>query len=164
MKKAILFFALLWLGFCGIATADMVTLQSGETIISDPTAQHLEWYVSRIDANKKLLIVHYRWTNADGSSAAYVGRTPWKQWTCRDIEVPGSNDECVGAGDPYPCCTGEGTGTCDDMQDTCFSDIFLFQVRSQDVGTAIGKGLRTLIWNKFKQDVLSQGNEGTFEE
>lgn len=47
---------------------------------------------------------------------------------------------------------------------TCFTDVFSFQVRSQDVGTAIGAGLRQLIWNKFRADVLTGSNNGTFEE
>lgn len=46
----------------------------------------------------------------------------------------------------------------------CFTDVFSFQVRSQDVGTAIGAGLRQLIWNKFRRDVLTGSNNGTFEE
>jgi hypothetical protein len=44
-----------------------------------------------------------------------------------------------------------------------FTDIFSFLIRQQDVGVKIGVGLRTLILNKFKADVLSAGNSGTFD-
>lgn len=45
----------------------------------------------------------------------------------------------------------------------CFTDVFTFHIRSQDVGKSIGAGLRSLIWNKFKAAMLTTGNDGTFE-
>lgn len=44
----------------------------------------------------------------------------------------------------------------------CFDDVFSFQVRAQDVGTPIGAGLRKLLWNKFKQEIIPT-NDGVFE-
>jgi len=49
-------------------------------------------------------------------------------------------------------------------EDECFSDVFTFQVREVDVGTSIGHGLRTLIWNKMRPDILTGANNGTFGE
>jgi hypothetical protein len=49
-----------------------------------------------------------------------------------------------------------------EITDTDFDDVFGFIVRQQDVGTKIGVGLRALIWNKFKSEVLTAGNDGTF--
>jgi len=50
-----------------------------------------------------------------------------------------------------------------ECSDTCFTDVFTFQIRAQDVGTPIGVGLRTLIWNRMKQDILTGGNDGSFD-
>ena len=86
----------------------------------------------------------------------------WNTWNCVNTPVPGENSECVAEDDPYDCCSGEGTGTCDDMLDTCFSDVFGFVIRSQDVGTPLGQGLRTLIYNAWRDDVIP-GNDGTFQ-
>lgn len=44
---------------------------------------------------------------------------------------------------------------------TCFDDTFGFTIRAQDVGTTLGAGLKQLLWNKMKADVLSPGNDGT---
>ena len=49
------------------------------------------------------------------------------------------------------------------LDDSCFTDVFSFQIRQQDVDTSIGAGLRTLIWNQMKADVLTGGNDGTFD-
>jgi hypothetical protein len=48
-------------------------------------------------------------------------------------------------------------------EQTCFTETFGFAIRAQDVGSAIGVGLRNLLWNKMKADVLTGGNDGTFE-
>jgi len=36
------------------------------------------------------------------------------------------------------------------IQDSDFTDIMGFEIRTQDVGTKIGLGLKQLIWNKLK--------------
>ena len=142
--------------------ADKIVLDSAETL-STPQATHMDWHVSKIDAKTKILQITYRWRDATDGTIHLGSRSDWQRWSCRDIEVPGENVDCTDALVPYECCTGLGTGTCDDMEDTCFSDVFGFTIRTQDVGTSIGLGLRTLIWNKMKADVLSPTNDGTFE-
>lgn len=143
--------------------ADSLTLDTEETL-QVPTSRHMDWYIDRIDVDAKLLRIRYRWRGNNQEVIWITGaRSPWLTWECRNIEVPGENIDCVAAGDPHPCCTGVGIGTCDDMEDTCFTDVFGFVIRAQDVGTGIGVGLRTLIWNQMKQDVLTPGNDGNFD-
>jgi len=146
----------------GVVFADRITLTTPETL-SPASATHMDWFVDKINAKDKVLEVSYIWRNVD-NLPIYLG-TPnvWHTWTCQDIPVPGTNAECTLVEVPYPCCTGPGIGTCDDMEDTCFTDVFSFKIRSQDVGTSIGVGLRTLIWNKMRADILTGGNTGTFE-
>ena len=50
---------------------------------------------------------------------------------------------------------------CDDQ---CFRDVFGFLIRPEDVDCKVGIALRKLIWFHFKQDVLTPGNDGTFEQ
>lgn len=160
MKK-LLVIALMLLFIPVDLPAENVALDTEETL-QVPTSQKMDWYIDHINAQNKTMIVKYRWKDATDSPINLNGKS-WQEWRCQDIEVPGTNAECLGTSDPYECCTGVGTGTCDDMLDTCFTDVFGFQIRAQDVGTGIGVGLRTLIWNQFKQDVLTSGNDGTFD-
>ena len=160
MKRLIVVLALLAVP-CWVL-ADTVTLDSPQ-VLSTPSATKMDWYISRIDAQTKTLRVTYRWRDATDGTIHLGSRTDWQTWSCRDIEVPGENADCTDALVPHDCCTGVGTGTCDDMEDECFSDVFGFIIRTQDVGTKMGVGLRTLIWNKMKADVLTGGNDGTFE-
>jgi len=145
-----------------MALADTVTLDSPETL-STPEAIKMDWRISNITAKTQTLQVTYRWRDSTDAPIHLGSKNDWHIWTCRDIQTPGENVECTDALIPWECCTGLGTGTCDGMDDTCFSDVFSFQIRSQDVGTSIGAGLRTLIWNKMRADVLTGGNNGTFE-
>lgn len=162
MKRALI--ALLMVAvMSSLVLADTLTLDSTETL-STPQAVSMDWRVSNIDAAAKTLVVTYRWKDATGAPIFLQNRNhAWQTWECRNVEIAGENSECIASEDPYPCCTGAGTGTCDDMADTCFSDVFSFQIRSQDVGTSIGIGLRTLIWNQMKQDILTPGNDGEFD-
>ena len=143
------------------AYGDDINLTSGETL-SPPVATKVDWRIALIDAKAKKLVVRYSWLAASGE-AVNVGGRETHDWVCRDIPTPGENASCISAGVPFPCCTGAGTGTCDGLDDNCFSAIFGFSIRSQDVGTQIGVGLRQLIFNQWKQDRLSPGNDGTFE-
>ena len=143
-------------------SADRITLDSAENL-AVPTSRHIaNWHISKIDPADKILRVRYQWATDDNK---IIKTTPsgWNTWDCRDIEVPGENINCTAAGEPWACCTGNTTGTCDDMVDTCFTDVFGFTIRAQDVGTSIGSGLKTLIWNRMKQDILSETNNGTFD-
>lgn len=142
MKKLVIVLGIILLLFPISAYADRVTLNSSETL-STPVATHLDWYVDKIDAKSKELIVRYRWLDASGTPIMLSGsRTQWHTWSCRDIpddpETPG------------------------DESTTDFTDIFGFSIRQQDVGVSIGVGLRTLIWSKMKGDILTVGNDGTF--
>lgn len=150
-----------------ISIGDSIVLDSPETL-QTPIATKLKWEIVSINAAKKNMRIKYRWVTSDNKDIYTGRRSVDHYWNCRDRWQdlnPVSNDECVAAGDPDPCCTGAGTGTCDDLTqtDSCFSDVFGFQIRTQDVGTGIGVGLRTLIWNQMKQDILTPGNDGTFE-
>jgi hypothetical protein len=51
------------------------------------------------------------------------------------------------------------TWTCDGSD---FTQIFNFEIRSQDVGMPIGRALQKLIWTKMKSQILSPGNDGDF--
>ena len=163
MKKLILILVAMLLCF-GSAGADSITLDSTETL-STPTTQKIgEWYIDYISASKKRLVVRYYWEDASGVPIVLHGanRHAWQTWTCRDRQE-GDNAECLDVDDPWDCCTGSGTGDCPEILDSCFTDVFSFSIRSQDVGMSIGLGLRTLIWNEMKSDVLTGGNDGTFD-
>ena len=140
--------------------AESVVLDAPQEIAS-PTVSKMEWVVDDLDSEKKMIRVKYRWIQDNGLYVP-IGKKGWNYWICKNIETRGENALCVGEGDPWECCTGVGTGDCDGYDSECFSDIFGFQIREQDVGTSIGVGLRTLIWNRFKQDVLPTNN-GSFE-
>lgn len=154
--------------FSGVAFADNITLNNPETL-STPTSNTISnWKITELNATAKRLVVQYQWTDADKNVIKLRNSSGWNSWTCQDIAAVPAFDvaTCTGVDTPDPCCTGAGTGEgCFEGTPavTCFSDIFGFQIRSQDVGTKIGVGLRTLIWNKFKSQVLSTGNAGTFD-
>lgn len=158
MKRLILALLLL---IPTVAHADRVTLTNPETL-AVPTSSMLDWYVSRIDAKTKTLEVTYQWLDANQNVIRPTSGQTWRVWTCRD-RAPQLVADCTAPGEPYACCTGPGAGTNCDPGSTCFTDVFGFTIRTQDVGTKIGLGLRTLVWNKFKADLLSAGNSGTFD-
>lgn len=141
--------------------ADTVTLDDPHDV-NPPQAASLEWVVTEINASIQRLVVSYRWRDADGN---FIKDPLVRRFICQnldDIYPEYDNASCTGIGIPYECCTGSGTGTCDNAS-TCFSDVFGFTIRAQDVGTSIGVGLRTLLWNKFKANVLDPANDGTFD-
>jgi hypothetical protein len=145
------------------AGAEIVVLDSPHQI-TPSEADNLEWEIVELNSTNKKLVVKWRWRDSGSRVLMDVGsdRYGWNTWTCENIEVPGENSECIDEGVPNECCTGYQEGSCDDMLDTCFSDIFGFEIRQQDVGTNIGIGLRTLIWNRWKQEELPNNN-GTFQ-
>lgn len=164
MRKLFVLFVSILI-FASLSWADDVLLTNPETL-SVPTAVILQVQNIRLDNIHKTLTVTYRWIAGDGSGPIRVANSDtWdRYWTCSDIADDPSTDAalCVGPGDPWPCCTGAGTGDCDET-DTCFSDTFGFTIRAQDVGTRLGLGLRALIWSKMKIDILSPGNDGVFQ-
>jgi hypothetical protein len=163
MKKLILAFCLLLLA-AGFAQGESITLNSAENL-AVPTSQKItDWKITEIDNASKNLTVRFRWVDSNQNSIQVNNRRDgYVFWNCRDIETDETNAECLGAGDPYECCTGAGAGTCDDLADSCFSDVFNFTIRQQDVGTSLGIGLRTLIWNEMKADILTGVNDGSFD-
>ena len=164
MKRLMLviFVILTWVG---VGNAQILTLDSPEAL-AVPTATKLDLKTININVDDKLVTVTYRFLDGSGNyiltTAGRVDRT----WQCRDsAAVPAFNvATCTGVGAPDPCCTGAGTGTgCFEgtPADTCFTDTFSFNIRSQDVGVAIGKGLRALIWSKMRPAVLTGTNNAT---
>jgi tetrahydromethanopterin S-methyltransferase subunit D len=165
MKK--LFLALLMvLVFCGAGYGQVLTLNSAETL-AVPTATKLDLRNINIDVTNKLVTVTYRFIDAGGADIPMAGSGGLNRtWTCRDTDaIPAFNvATCTGAGVPDPCCTGVGTGTgcyAGAAAQTCFTDTFSFVMRTQDVGTQIGKGLRALIWSKMRPAVLTGTNNAT---
>jgi hypothetical protein len=126
------------------------TLQPSES-------QKIIWDEISIFPDQKKLVVKYRWVTPGGADISVFGRAQ-QEWVCRDIVITGANATCVSAGVPDPCCTGLGTGTCDD-DDLCFSDIFTFPIP----GGAVGQPIGTLVKNAWRDRTLSGGNDGTFE-
>jgi len=160
MQRILKFFIVILLLFTVSANADQITLTTGETV-TPPVAVKMDWYVDQIDVASSLLVVKYRWRDSENQSIKdFRTNSLWNTWQCKNI--PDLNPDCIGPADPYECCTGFELGTCQ-TADPCFTNVFGFQIRQQDVGTGIGVGLRTLIWNEMKEDILTPGNDGTFD-
>lgn len=155
-----------------LAIVTLLTSQvwAGTVILDSPhqitpsVAEKIDWKVVDLDSDTQKVVIKWRWRDSGSRVLMDTGsdRYGWNTWTCENIEVPGENSECIDEGVPNDCCTGYQEGSCDDMIDTCFSDVFGFEVREQDVGTSIGVGFRTLLWNRWRDDVIP-GNDGTFQ-
>jgi hypothetical protein len=146
MKKIILaMFVLVFLA--GFAHADKLTLNSSQTAVS-PITTVLDWRNVNIDLSNRnnILTVIYFKLNAAGQRIPMENGKVRRTWICRnkadDSETPA------------------------DESSTCWTDVFMFAIRTQDVGTSIGRGLRQLILNQMKQDptVFDAGNDGTFDD
>jgi hypothetical protein len=166
MKKLILAL-LMVLAFTSMGYSQVLTLNSSETL-AVPTATKLDLRIISIDITSQRLTVTYRFLTADNSPIQVVGGggNYDRTWVCQNIDaVPAFNPAtCTGIGTPNKCCTGVGTGTgcfAGTPAVTCFTDTFSFVMRTQDVGTMIGKGLRALIWSKMRSDVLTGSNNAT---
>ena len=166
MKK-VLFSTIVLLVFALPAFADTIVLNDPEDL-DTPTSSVLVWDEVRIENQGKRMRVIYHWENATGQQIMLANRRQQQVWWCMDRdEIPAQDPlDCTDVGVPYECCTGAGTGTgCYGGQaaETCFSDTFGFTIRTQDVGTKLGLGLRTLIWSKMRDDILTTGNDGAFQ-
>ena len=66
----------------------------------------------------KITRYYYQWRDQAGNIIRpYAGRNDGvNQMPCYDWDrnPAVANSQCQGAGDPDPCCTGPGSGTCDD--------------------------------------------------
>jgi len=165
MKKAFMTMVLV-LGLAMMSYAQVLELNSPETL-AVPTATKLDLRTINIDVTNKTVVVTYRFLDSTGAPINIAGARAYdRTWRCRDAAAVPAFDPltCTGVGVPNPCCTGVGTGTgCFEgtPADTCFTDTFSFAIRSQDVGVAIGKGLRALIWSKMRPAVLTGTNNAT---
>lgn len=159
MKK--LFIALfLVLFLASVASAQVLTLNSAETL-AVPVATKLDLRNINIDVTSKLVTVTYRFLGADNNPIPTPGSSQVNRvWQCQDIPAQLAAN-CTGVGAPYAGCTGVGTGTGLFAGDTCFTDTFAFVIRTEDVGTMLGKGLRALIWAKMRPAVLTGTNNAT---
>ena len=165
MKKFLCSFFLI-LAIATVANGQVLTLDSPEAL-AVPTATKLDLRNINIDVRSKMVTVTYRFVSeADNPIPVQTTNQVDRTWTCRDTDAVPAFDvaTCTGVGVPRACCTGVGTGTgCFEgtPADTCFTDTFSFNIRSQDVGVAIGKGLRALIWSKMRPAVLTGANNAT---
>jgi hypothetical protein len=158
MKRLFIIIAILL--FSSTAYAQVLTLNSPESL-AVPTASKLDLKEIRIDIGSKSLMVMYQFMNDDGTLIPMQGSSQTlRNWMCVDRAAQ-LESQCTGVGEPYRGCTGVGTGTNLDPGSTCFTDTFSFAIRAQDVGVAIGKGLRALIWNKMRPNVLTGTNNAT---
>lgn len=138
----LLLLSLILLGFAVPALAQRVTLTNPETL-AVPTATRLVWDRVEIRPAAQLLRITYHWEDSAGAHIPLgnTGRTA-QTWICANrVDDP---------------------DTPQDETDTCFGDTFGFVIRSADVGTPLGRGLRQLLWSKMRPAVLSAGNTGTF--
>jgi hypothetical protein len=125
MKKIALFLVLL----PSLAFAQVADL-SPAVSITVPTSNKIALVSRHEDFINKTMTVFYRWLDSTGKPiyvAGSAGRFDLK-WTCSD------DAEAVPA-------------------KTCFSDIYGFTIRAQDVGNTLGKGTRALVINKMKQEI-----------
>lgn len=151
----VLFFLL---AFTSVGQGQVLTLDSPE-ILAVPTATKLNLKQINIDIANNMVEVIYRFVDLEGRDIPITGISGSldRRWVCRDIPAQLA-ENCTGVGEPYVGCTGVGTGTGLNPGSTCFKDTFSFVIRTQDAGTPIGKGLRALIWNKMRKDVLTGTN------
>lgn len=143
----------------GIGYAQVLTLNSTETL-AVPTAAKLALDVVSINVQEKTVKVEYRFLTAGDINILTPTGNITRTWYCvdRDAQLAAN---CTGLHTPYWGCTGVGTGENLDPGSTCFTDTFSFVIRTQDVGTMLGKGLRALIWSKMRPDVLTGSNNAT---
>jgi len=135
MKKLFILFVLVL--FFGISNADEYTLDTPQPEVVPETVK-FDWDDIFIRLSQKTMILYYSKVNVDGKSIPNSWGKTRREWTCRNM-----------TDDPE---------TPEDETDTCWSDVFMFTIRSQDVGTPIGRGLRQLIVNEMKADgVLGTG-------
>jgi hypothetical protein len=151
MKRLILVLLFVF-AFSGLAYGQTGTL-SPVVPLSVPTAAKIQITNVEIYPVRKVMQVTYRWLDANDNPIYKVGTRQYDQlWTCQDIPAQLPAD-CTGAGIPYKCCTGVGTGTGCFAGETGFTDVFGFVIRSQDVGTRLGVGLRNLLVAKMKASI-----------
>ena len=135
------------LGLASFSYADTLTLTNPQTEVS-PIATEVDWRNINLNIGNRdnVMTLQYFLLNAAGQRIPMNNGAVRRTWTCRNI-----------FDDPE---------TQQDETSTCWDDIFMFEIRTQDVGTPIGRGFRALIWNQMKNDptVIDVGNDGTFDD
>lgn len=139
MKKLFLV-CLILVSWLGLAFADSITLTSPEDL-QEPQATKIKLRKVEINMEPRYMVVHYSWATA--TSDLRLSQRLVQTWICQDRE--------------------DDPGTPEDETSTCFTDVFKFSIRTQDVGTMVGIALRDLVWFYMKQDILSGGNDGSFD-
>lgn len=164
MGRCLLYIGCLLAVLIGTGEADRITLNQSQTL-DPPVATKLDFLGFQVNVAAQELTVHYRWLSPDDTPIRDADSfNATRTWVCRDIPAPfPDNLHCTGPGTPDACCTGSMTGTCNVPLDDCFTSVFRFQVRAQDVGTPIGIGLRQLIWNQMRQEIRPGVIDGTFD-
>jgi hypothetical protein len=156
MKSVIVILIALF-AFCGLAYGQTGTL-TPVVPLSVPTAAKIQITNIEIYPVRKVMQVTYRWLDANDNPIYKVGSFRHDQlWTCQDIPAQNPAD-CTGVETPYRCCTGVGTGVGCFAGDTSFTDVFGFTIRTQDVGTKLGIGLRNLLVAKMKASIPALTN------
>ena len=162
------------------AFADNGTL--GSPLQLQPTeAISLDWDFS-LGTSQNAITGKHRWKAAEGRiiNLPNSGGGGWIHWVLKNYQmdsVPAtSNDDCTDVDTPEDCCTGLGTGTCDDLVNVqngdcvaegdpssccvdvdigvcrAWSDTALFNCGASACdGYILGVGLRTLIINQWKK-------------
>jgi hypothetical protein len=154
MKKILTVILLL---FAVNVYADTLTLQNTENLPAPANvATKIKWYNVDISADK-VITVKFKWRDSAGREIGdfrYFACTNWKQ----ENGDPALNAQCTATGVPYACCTGNQIGICE-----CWSETMGFDIRTQDVGTKMGAGLKELIRRQFVRSELSSGNDATID-
>ena len=123
-------------------SADMITLNADD-VETKPATEKINLLKIQINLPAKVMRIAYQRLDENLAPIRDNYGEEIRIWTCRnhadDPETPG------------------------DEFSTCFNDVFGFDIRSQDVGTALGLGLRNLIWNQMKQDILITATDGSFD-
>ena len=141
MKKLIVVLAVIFVPF--LAMADDILLDADQALTVTTYRRITDWEITRINEDQQILIVKYRRAKADGTTVNLDGsRGAWKFWTCENM--------------------ADNPETPEDETSTCFSDIFGFNIRAQDVGTSIGGGLKQLIRIRMLADI-APGNTGDWD-
>lgn len=159
MKKIALLVGLMILVFSFTAMAfDQVDLTVPRDV-SPSTADKIRIVEYNIRVNPNRLIVTYRWY--DSGSSSYAHQNKYQILVIRNLADDPATDVtlCTDVGVPFGCCTGVGTGDCDEST-TDFNDIFGYTIQAGDVGTILGPRLKQAILNKMK---TIMGFEGDFE-
>ena len=155
MKKLLLIPILIF-ALSGFCFADELVLDNDEVEVSPIAKSHI-WEAANINLEKKEIVVRYTKINAAGQEIPMKNGRTLRSWTCKNTpDNPESvTADCLGEGDPWPLCTGVATceNDCKETDfDLCWTNVFMFSVRQQDVGTFIGRGLRNLIKNQMAAD------------